>query len=112
MRLRNSVEELLNDGHLLYGQRKTVRDELKKKIGESFVVDGSLFFNYQTINASFDQFVVGNIGSVDLKIKCYNTSQLEKSHIVKIDEVDYEVLEIDPDKSRKYAFVFLRKLGG
>lgn len=109
-RARGSIEELLNDGLLHFGQRKTSRTVTGKKDGELFVKDGSLFFNYQTINRKFDEQLVGHIENVDIKIKCYYTSELNKSHIVEIDDNKFEIVEMDPDRNKKYVFLFLRKL--
>lgn len=107
---RSDIEDLLNDGLLVFGQRKTVRDGVGKKTGESFVADGSLYFNFQTINQKFDEYIVGHIQSVDLKIKCYYTKELKKSHLVIIEDDKFEILEMDPDRAKKYVFLFLRKL--
>lgn len=109
-RVRSSIEDLLNDGLLDFGQRKTNRSITGKKDGELFVKDGSLFFNYQTVNRKFDEYLVGHIENVDMKIKCYYTNELNKSHIVVIDEKKFEIIEMDPDRNKKYVFLFLRKL--
>lgn len=109
-RNRSVVEELLNDGLMLFGQRKTDRNNVGKKTGESFIQDGSLYFNFQTINRQFDEHIVGHIENVDIKIKCYYTNKLKKSHLVVIEDEKYEIVEMDPDRSKKYVFLFLRKL--
>lgn len=107
--MRAKVDELLNDGMLQYGQIKTLRDELKRKTGVSFQTEGTLFFNFQSINRSFDMYVVGNIDDVELKIKAYYSKDLNKSHLVMIDDETYEIVTLDPDKARKYVFIFLKK---
>ena len=105
------LDELLNDGVLNYGEILTERDSHKKKTGERFIQLDSLFFNYASINQSFDEWHVGNLQEVTLKVKVYFTKNLHRSHRVDIENELYEIKHIDPDNDRKYAYLFLKKVG-
>lgn len=105
------LDELLNDGLLFYGETKTKRDALKKVIATEFISSGRLFFNYAGINQRFDEWTVGNLSEVTLKVKTYFDRGIHKSHKVSIDGVLYEILAMDPTNDRKYIFLFLKKVG-
>ncbi|MGF3214607.1 phage head closure protein [Facklamia sp. P12945] len=109
--MANKMEDLLLDGRLFFGEIKTERDAHRKVTGKRFVRTGNLFFNYVSINQRFDEYHVGHLSEVSLKVKVYFTKDIHKSHKVEIENVMYEILTMDPDIDRKYIYLFLKKVG-
>ncbi|WP_164470871.1 phage head closure protein [Vaginisenegalia massiliensis] len=105
------VDELLQDGLLEYGQLKTLRDAQRRNIGQEFNKLGFLFFNFVSINQRYDEFKVGSLSEVEQKVKVYYTEDIQKSHRVRIENIVYEILTMDPSYDRKYMFLFLQKVG-
>lgn len=103
--------ELLSDGLLQFGKITTQRDKEAKIIGQAFEALGGLFFNFQSIRQSdFEQYGTTESG-VDLKVKTYYTAQVETSHKIIIDGIEYEITAIDPDRKRIYMYWYLSKVG-
>ncbi len=109
--LMKKVDELLQDGLLEYGQLKTLRDAQRRNIGQEFNKLGFLFFNFVSINQRYDEFKVGSLSEVEQKVKVYYTEDIQKSHRVRIENIVYEILTMDPSYDRKYMFLFLQKVG-
>lgn len=110
--MRYELEEPLNDGLLQYGTIGTKRDsQTKKKIGEGFLESGSLYFSFMNINAKYDVYKVGNIQSVDIKVRCYYAPNLTKAHKILLRGQMYEIEQLDADRERKYLYLYLRKVG-
>ncbi|SFH68639.1 phage head closure protein [Pisciglobus halotolerans] len=104
-------EERFNDGLLEFGRTETVRNAEKKIIGERFILNGSLFFNYTTIRQVDFDFYGTHDKTVDLKVKTFYVKGIEESHKVLIDEVLYDITDTDPTTDRRYLFWYLQRVG-
>lgn len=110
--MRETIDKPLNDGLLEYGQVVTLRDnKTRAKVGESFSSLGALHFDFMSINAKYDSYTVASLDKVDIKVKIYFVSDLQKSHKIKINDELYEIEALDVAKGRRYAYLFLRKVG-
>ncbi|WP_314068425.1 phage head closure protein [uncultured Vagococcus sp.] len=100
-----------NDGLLEFGQIKTKRDSTKRIIGEEFIYLGRLYFSIESIRQNdFEQYG-GKNKTVDLKLSTYFTTDVEKTHKIKIASDVYEVTGIDPDADRIKMYWYLTKIG-
>ncbi|GIN86974.1 head-tail adaptor protein [Heyndrickxia sporothermodurans] len=112
--MKKQYRETFNDGILKYGSYKTSRSESRKVIGKKFEEHGRLFYNEMSVRDS-DYLKFGSMGStLDMKVKTPMPPSLRKidkaSLIVKIDGVDYTIIEADRDKN--YLYFYLHKTDG
>lgn len=105
------LDDLLNDGVLFYGTIVTERDSQRKVTGTKFNSLGHLFFNWSSINQRFDEWNVGNLSEVSLKVKTYFNQEIHQSHKVQIEQALYEIITIDPTNDKRYVYLFLKKVG-
>lgn len=108
---KNNGEEL-NDGKLFYGTKKTLRDEKKKIVGNVFNENG--YLKYKVKSFKLDDFTnyFGIESRVDIKVQVYNVKDLSKSHLIKIDEDYFDIIQADKDKTKRFMFLYLQKRGG
>lgn len=104
--------EELNSGRLFYGTKQTLRDKNKKFISSEFVESGKLYFKIKQFK--FDDFKMyfGIDSKVDMKVKTYYVKDLSKNHLIRIDNDYYDIITIDVDSQKKYAYLYLQKRGG
>jgi SPP1 family predicted phage head-tail adaptor len=107
--------ETFNDGFLSYGHKQTQRSTTGKRIGEVFTEEGKLAFKEMSCRDS-DYQMAGIMGvSLDLKVKTlYPPSfrNINKSKLkVVIDNVEYDVIKVDPDAEKRYLYFYLQKVG-
>lgn len=108
-------KETFTDGFLMYGHKKTTRSETKKRIGESFVQEGTLAFKEMSARES-DYQLAGTMGAkLDRKIKTMyppsfrsiNKNQLK----VVIQGIEYDVIKADPDNVNSFLYFYLQEVG-
>lgn len=109
-----AYRETLNDGFLQYGYKKTKRSERGKRIGEDFHQEGRLAYKEMSFRDS-DYRIVGVLTTgLDLKVKTLyppSFKQINKNKLkVKIDEVEYDVIKVDPDSTKKYLYFYLQQV--
>jgi hypothetical protein len=123
-RIQRPVHEIFNDGYLSYGFRSIERSSQGKRIGETFLQKGKLAFKLMSARDQ-DYQLVGTMGSsLDLKVKTMlpptiptlfseSYTDLRKSNItVRIGSIEYDVITVDFDNSRRYLFFYLQEVGG
>ena len=98
------------------GHKITQRTATKKRIGEVFTQEGILYFREMSYRES-DYQLANTLGSrLDLKVKTpYPPSfrKIDKNKlIVRIDNVEYDTIRVDHDKSKHYLFFYLQRVGG
>lgn len=108
--------ETFNDGYLRYGRKKTQRSEAGKRVGEQFQEEGRLAFKEISMRES-DYQMAGIMGAkLDLKVKCpYPPSfrSINKSKLkVIINQVEYDVIKVDPDNANRFLYFYLQEVGG
>lgn len=100
-----------NDGLLDFGTYDTERDESGAKKGKVFKSKGTAYFENESIRQSDVEMYHSKHSTVSLKVSTYFVPGVEESLKVKIDNVLYELLKIDPTKDRKLMYWYLGKLG-
>lgn len=108
---KNNGDEL-NDGLLLYGTKKTLRDHKKKVVGNTFIKEGSL--KYKVKNFKVDDFTsyFGIESKVDIKLQVYNVDILNKSNLIKIGDDYFDIIKSDVNKTKRFKYLYLQKRGG
>ena len=109
MRFNKNNGEELNDGVLFYGTKKTIRNEEKKIVGTEFIEDGRLYYKIKSFRYDDYRQYFGIEKSIDLKVKTYCVRDIDKAHIIKIDEDYFDITSMD--KIDKYMYLYLSKKG-
>lgn len=112
--MQKAYRETLNDGFLQYGYKKTKRSERGKRIGEEFHQEGKLAYKEMSFRDS-DYRMVGVLTTgLDLKVKTLyppSFKKINKNKLkVKIDEVEYDVIKVDPGSTKKYLYFYLQQV--
>ncbi|HDR7981185.1 TPA: phage head-tail adapter protein [Bacillus cereus] len=112
--MQKAYRETLNDGFLQYGYKKTKRSERGKRIGEVFHQEGKLAYKEMSFRDS-DYRMVGVLTTgLDLKVKTLyppSFKKINKNKLkVKIDEVEYDVIKVDPDSTKRYLYFYLQQV--
>ncbi|MGF3103655.1 head-tail adaptor protein [Rossellomorea sp. DUT-2] len=107
--------ETFNDGMMQYGYTKTTRSESGKDMGKVFSPEGKLAFKELSCRDR-DYELAGALDSrLDRKIKTLSPPLFRKqsnSNLkVAIESVEYDVIEVDSDPSRRYLFFYLQRVG-
>lgn len=115
VRQRRPIHEVFNDGYLYYGYDTVLRDQYKKRIGDTFEEKGKLA--YQELTARDKDYYLAGMtnATLDLKLKTmYPQSfrRIAKSKLkVFIDNEKYDVIKVDGDKNKRYLYFYLQKVG-
>jgi hypothetical protein len=108
--------ETFNDGYLQYGYTETARSERGKRIGSSFSAKGNLAFKEMSCRNEDYELASSMNANLDRKVKTMfppSFREISKNLLkVVIDEVEYDVIEVDSDQGRRYLFFRLQKVGG
>ncbi|PFW52674.1 phage head-tail adapter protein [Bacillus cereus] len=112
--MQKAYRETLNDGFLQYGYKKTKRSERGKRIGEEFHQEGKLAFKEISFRDSDYQMVGVLTTGLDLKVKTLyppSFKKINKNKLkVKIDEVEYDVIKVDPGSTKQYLYFYLQQV--
>lgn len=108
--------ETFNDGVLQYGHKTTQRTATKKRIGDVFTQEGTLFFKEMSYRESDYQLAEALGSRLDLKVKApYPPSfrNVDKNKlIVRVNGVEYDTIRVDHDSTKHFLFFYLQKVGG
>ncbi|MDA2309899.1 phage head closure protein [Bacillus cereus group sp. MYBK35-2] len=112
--MKKAYRETLNDGFLQYGYKKTKRSERGKRVGAEFHSEGKLAYKEMSFRDS-DYRMVGVLTTgLDLKLKTLyppSFKNINKNKLkVKIDEVEYDVIKVDPDATKRYLYFYLQQV--
>ncbi|MCU5403662.1 phage head-tail adapter protein [Bacillus cereus] len=109
-----SYRETLNDGFIQYGYKKTKRSEGGKNVGGVFHPEGKLAYKEMSARDSDYQMVGVLTTGLDLKVKTLyppSFKKINKNKLkVEIDEVEYDVIKVDPDSTKKYLYFYLQRV--
>lgn len=109
------LRETFNDGVLSFGHRVTQRSETGKKIGETFMEEGRLFYREMS-HREADYRLVDALGSsLDIKVKTmyppsFRTVDCNRL-VIHIGEDEYETIRVDTDETKSYLYFYLQKVG-
>lgn len=105
-RLKHST---YNDGVLYYGKIESIFNENRKKMGEDFIVKGSLYFEQMSARDS-DILQASNMGYVvDLKLKVPYRPEISSKDKVKIGTKMYDIQKFD--STSDYIYLYLQRVG-
>ncbi|AJH63589.1 phage head-tail adapter protein [Bacillus cereus] len=112
--MQKAYRETLNDGFLQYGYKKTKRSERGKRVGEEFHPEGKLAYKEMSFRDSDYQMVGVLTTGLDLKLKTLyppSFKKINKNKLkVKIDEVEYDVIKVDPGSTKQYLYFYLQQV--
>ncbi|MDR4983575.1 phage head-tail adapter protein [Bacillus cereus] len=112
--MQKAYRETLNDGFLQYGYKKTKRSERGKRIGEEFYQEGKLAYKEMSFRDSDYQMVEVLTTGLDLKVKTLyppSFKKINKNKLkVKIDEIEYDVIKVDPGSTKQYLYFYLQQV--
>ncbi|EKS8371205.1 phage head-tail adapter protein [Bacillus thuringiensis] len=111
--VQKAYRETFNDGYLVYGYKKTERSEEGKRVGEIFQEEGRLAYQDMSIRDSDYQMVGVVTTGLDVKVKTLYPPSFKKTNKnklkVKVDEVEYDVIKVDPDATKRYLYFYLQQ---
>lgn len=109
MAKRNLKHSVYNDGVLYYGKIQAEFGKGNKKIGESFIGEGKLFFELMSARDS-DNITANAIGyTIDKKVKTHYCRNLKTSHKIRLDGLLFDVVSLDNDRIN--SFIYLQRAG-
>lgn len=113
--MNKRIRETLNDGYLLYGRRITKRSNTGKKIGIKFNEEGKLAFKEVSCREQDYQMAAISSNSLDLKVKTlyppfFRSINKNKLKVV-IENIEYDVILVDPDYSKNFLYFYLQEVG-
>lgn len=115
MRRQQKINETFNDGYLYFGYDTILRNDNKKRIGETFEEKGKLAFTELSARDQDYNFAYMNNASLDLKVKTLYPPffrEVKKSKLkCLIDGIKYDVLKVDADKDKRYLYFYLQNVG-
>lgn len=116
-RFQEAHRETFTDGYMQYGKKVTERSSTKKRIGESFQLQGSLAFRVLSSREGDYRLIDAMNSSLDLKIKTmkprdFNPKRKASGLLVRIDEDEYDVVHVDSDDQHLYLYFYLQRVGG
>ncbi|WP_346207617.1 phage head closure protein [Caldifermentibacillus hisashii] len=108
------LHETFNDGFLLYGYDTTKREN-GKRVGEEFTQEGKLAFKLMSARDQDYQLVGALNATLDLKVKTlfpprFRSIKKTKMKCV-IDDVKYDVINVDWDSDKRYLYFYLQEVG-
>ncbi|MFD2638391.1 head-tail adaptor protein [Piscibacillus salipiscarius] len=109
------LHEPLNDGFLEYGRVTPVRNGVGKRTGEAFVSEGKLAF--KELSAREEDYRMAGLkgASLDIKVKTLcppKLKRISKTQLtVMIDQIEYDVIEVDRDNQQRYLYFYLQEVG-
>lgn len=113
--MMKQYRETFNDGYLHYGYTETVRSERGKRIGSSFSTKGKLAFKEMSCRNEDYELASTMNANLDRKVKTMfppSFRNLSKNLLkVVIEEVEYDVIDVDNDPGKRYLFFRLQKVG-
>lgn len=114
-KIQRPVHEVFNDGFLDYGHNQTLRNETKKRIGETFTSEGKLAFKLLSAREE-DYHFAGSMGaSLDLKVKTRlppSFKNVRKNSLkARIENLVYDVITVDRDNDKRYLYFYLQEVG-
>ncbi len=113
--IQKPLHDTFNDGFLQYGHRTINRNTKGKRVGESFNSEGKLAF--QLMNARDEDYEFAGLmdSRLDIKVKALfppTFRKVRKSNLkCVIDLIEYDVLKVDWDRSRRYLYFYLQEVG-
>ncbi|KMM38600.1 hypothetical protein [Guptibacillus hwajinpoensis] len=128
--IQRPVHETFNDGFLYYGFQSVQRSSEGKRIGETYQQKGKLAFRLMSARDQDFQLAGTMSSRLDLKVKTKlppsaqesstipssffeSYKNLRKSNIkIRIGTMEYDVITVDFDTSRRYLFFYLQEVGG
>lgn len=112
--MNKTIRETFNDGYLFYGRRKTLRTD-GKKTGTEFESEGKLAFKEMSIREEDYQVADMSTTTLSLKLKTLYPpffKRIRKNKLkVLIDDVEYDVLKVDPDYRKNFLYFYLQEVG-
>lgn len=108
--------ETFNDGYLVYGRKVTKRSSTRKRIGETFQAEGTLAFKLMSERAEDYQMAETMGHQLDLKVKAPLPPLFNKRKSstlkIQIDGMEYDVITVDYEPSRRFLYFYLQEVGG
>lgn len=109
------LRDVLNDGFIQYGTKKTQRSERGKRIGEKFVSSGRLAYQEMSCRDADYEMAHAMSRVLDLKIRTLQPPTLKKSELSKLkvilDGLEYDVIKADTDREKRYLYFYLQEVG-
>ncbi len=108
--------ETFNDGFMSYGHKTTQRSDNRKRIGSVFNPEGKLAYKEISTRDRDYQFAGYAGAKLDLKIKTpyppsFRSINKNKLKVV-IGNIEYDVIDVDPDNRNKFLYFYLQEVGG
>lgn len=107
--MRKKAFEELNDGNMFVGEKQTLRDDKRKKIGSEFKIVQRLRFKYKHIRERDFNFYGSWDSKLDIKVLTYRTTEPGENTIVKIGKSYYDVIRTDYDLTGRHMYWYLSK---
>jgi SPP1 family predicted phage head-tail adaptor len=113
-KIQKPLHEVFNDGFLNYGKDTTNRVN-GKRVGETFNVKGKLAYHLMSARDEDHQMAGSMSARLDLKVKTRyppNFRSVTKSDLkCAIDQVKYDVIQVDYDSKKRYLYFYLQEVG-
>lgn len=108
------LHESFNDGVLIFGYDRTIREQ-GKKVDMEFQVEGKLAFKLMNARDQDYEFAGMMNASLDLKVKTLfppSFREVRKSNLkVVIEDIKYDVIKVNWDSDKRYLYFYLQEVG-
>lgn len=109
------IRDVLNDGFIEYGTRKTKRSDRGKRTGKDFQTMGRLAYKEMSCRDSDYEMAKVMSAVLDVKIKTLCPPQLkdfDRSNLVIVVEgKEFDVIKCDREKVNNYLYFYLQEVG-